>query len=343
MLIVATIIGAGFASGRELVTFFGKFGYAAIPIAAICAILLFLSLALFMAAGDMIKPNSLEEFNRAVFGKLAPVVDFILLFNYLLILATMFAGTDSLLKISFFEKNPPILSVATATLTFIVVYKGFDAMLDVNAVLVPMILYMALIISVFSLTHPEPSEMTYSNNIGLMIFLIAAYISMNIMLSSGVIATMKLPLKDQLNGAATGSVIIGFFIAVLTAAIMRGGVSAFNSPMPVMDIASRMNMSFVAGIIIWAGIFTTILTSVYTLNSWTQTIIKNKALSLFMILSVGLAISRLGFKTIVDSFYPISGVIGLLYILSVLIYYLKAKKRAKAQKSVLINNKQQSR
>ena len=155
------------------------------------------------------------------------------------------------------------------------------------------------------------------------------------MLSSGVITAIKLPLKNQIKGAAWGSFVIGFFIAVLTAAIMCAGINAFNSAMPVMEIASRMNLSFVAGIIIWSGIFTTILTSVYTLNSWTQSFIKSKALSLFFILSIGLLISRLGFKNIVDSFYPISGAIGLLYIFSVLVYYLRAKKRLKIEKTIL--------
>jgi uncharacterized membrane protein YkvI len=338
MLIVATIIGAGFASGRELVAFFGKFGYAAIPIAALCAVLMFLSTALFMAAGNIIKPNTIEEFNRAIFGKFSPIIDFVLLFNYLMVLATMLAGTDSLFDIFIFENKLPFLSVITAILTFVVVYKGFDVMLDVNAVLVPIILYMTFIISIFSLSHPVPYEMTYSDNIGLMLFYTAIYVSMNIILSSGVITTIKLPLKDQIKGVASGSAIIGFFIAVLTAAIMCAGLNAYNSAMPVMEIASRMNMSFVAGIIIWSGIFTTILTSVYTLNSWTQSFIKNKALSLFLILAVGLLISRLGFKNIVDSFYPISGAIGLLYIIAVLIFYLKTQKRLKNQKTTQNQN-----
>lgn len=329
MLIVATIIGAGFASGRELVTFFGKFGYAAIPIAALCAILLFLCLALFMSAGNIIRPNNMEEFNRAIFGRFAPVIDFILLFNYLIVLATMFAGSDTLFEIPVLDNNLPLVSLFTAILAFVVIYKGLDTMLDVNAVLVPVILYMVLIISIFSLTHPVPYAMDYSSNIGLMIFFVAIYVSMNIMLSVGVISTIKLPLKDQLKGATTGSVVIGIFIAIMTAAIMCAGLNVYNSAMPVMEIASRMNMSFVAGIIIWSGIFTTTLTSVYTLNTWIQSFVKNKAISLSAILIVGLVISRLGFKTIVDSFYPISGIIGLIYILSVLIFYIRAKKKIK--------------
>ena len=312
MLIVATIVGAGFASGRELITFFGKFGYAFIPIAALCAVLLFLSLALFMSAGAIIRPDSIEDFNRAVFGKFSPVIDFVLLFNYLIILATMFAGSDSLFEL-FFDGLPAI-SVLTAILAFVIIYKGFETMLDVNAVLVPVILYMALVISVFSLTHPVPYETDYSSDIGMIIFFAAIYVSMNIMLSAGVITTIKLPLREQIKGATTGSLVIGFFIAIMTAAIMRAGLNVYNSQMPVMEIAARMNMSFVAGIIIWTGIFTTILTSAYTINSWMRSFIKNKALSLSAVLLAGLVISRLGFKNIVDSFYPISGAIGLVYI-----------------------------
>lgn len=325
MLIVATIVGAGFASGRELVTFFGKFGYASIPIAALCALLLFFSLVLFMTVGKIIRPNGMEDFHRAVFGKFSVAVDFVILFNYVIILSTMFAGCDSLLE-SYNLNKYPIVSIITAIFTFIVIYRGIETLMDVNAVLVPIVLYMALIISIFSLTNPVPYEMNYSDNVGMMIFFVAIYVSMNIMLSIGVITNIKLPLKEQLRGAATGSIIVGIFIALLTAAIMCAGINVFNSSMPVMEIASRMNMSFVAAMIIWSGIFTTILTAVYTINSWTQSFIKNKAISISSVLIVGLVISRIGFKTIVDSFYPISGIIGLFYILAVFIYYLKVRK-----------------
>ena len=328
MLIVATIVGAGFASGRELVTFFGKFGYASIPIAVLCALLLFFSLALFMSVGKLIRPNGMEDFHRAVFGKFAVAVDFVLLFNYLIILSTMFAGCDSLLE-SYNLSKYPIISTITAILTFIIIYRGIETLMDVNAVLVPIILYMALIIGIFSLANPVEYEINYSDNVGMMIFFVAIYVSMNIMLSVGVITNIKMPLKEQLRGAATGSTIVGFFIALLTAAIMCAGINVFNSSMPVMEIASRMNMSFLAAIIIWSGIFTTILTAVFTINSWTQSFIKNKALSISSILIIGIIISRLGFKTIVDSFYPISGIIGLFYILAVFIYYLKARKSQK--------------
>ncbi|HEY8389931.1 MAG TPA: hypothetical protein VIL26_03165 [Clostridia bacterium] len=328
MLIVATIVGAGFASGRELVTFFGKFGYASIPIAILCAFLLCFSLILFMTVGQIVRPKGMEDFHRAVFGKFSPVVDFIILFNYLIILSTMFAGCDSLLE-SYNLSQYPIISILTAVLVFIVIFRGIDTLMDVNAVLIPIILYMVLIIGIFSLTHPVPYKMNYSNNLGLMMFYVSIYVSMNIMLSTGVITTIKLPLKEQLRGAVTGSAVIGLFIALLTAAIMCAGINTFNSSMPVMEIASRMNMSFVAAIIIWSGIFTTILTAVYTMNSWTQSFIKNKALSILSVLIVGLVISRLGFKTIVDSFYPISGIIGLFYIFAVFVFYLKVKKSKK--------------
>lgn len=328
MLIVSIVVGAGFASGRELVTFFGKFGYAIIPISILCGVFLFGALALFMKVGKILQPNGLEDFNRAIFGKFAPVIDFLMLFNYLIILSTMLAGTDSLLKINFLN-GIPILSVITAVLTFIVVYKGFDALLNVNSVLIPIILFMALIISIFSLTHPIDYHFEFESNIALLIFFIVIYVSMNIMLSCCIITTIKQPLKEQLRGAATGSIVIAVFIAILTAAILSAGISVYNSEMPVMEIASRMNMSFTAGIIIWGGIFTTILSTAYTLNNWVGSFIKSRKISLISILFVSLIISRIGFKTIVDSFYPVSGIIGLFYITAVFIYYLKRKKNFK--------------
>lgn len=50
MLVVGTIIGAGFASGREIVTFFGE--TPPVAVAAAVAVLVFVSCATFLFVGS---------------------------------------------------------------------------------------------------------------------------------------------------------------------------------------------------------------------------------------------------------------------------------------------------
>lgn len=73
MLIVGTMIGAGFASGREVVSFFG-----AVPnmfIALIAGVLVFGCSVLFLFVGRRVKKSDIGEVNGAVFGKLRPFAD----------------------------------------------------------------------------------------------------------------------------------------------------------------------------------------------------------------------------------------------------------------------------
>ena len=79
MLIVGTVIGAGFASGKEVVTFFG-----AVPnvfTALITGVLVFGCSVLFLFVGRRVQKTDIGDVNGAVFGKLRPLADIFMLFN----------------------------------------------------------------------------------------------------------------------------------------------------------------------------------------------------------------------------------------------------------------------
>lgn len=320
MLIVSLIVGAGFASGSELVSFFGKFGFAAYPVAVLCGLMLFCSLIVFMSLGEIIRPKSTEDLTRALFGKFSPVADTFILFIHLIITASMVAGADQLIE--FGSIQMPIISLLTLCLVYVVVYRGFQSLVDVNAFLMPLVLFTCFLVGVYGITHPVDfvaSQGTLAEVLGSAFI----YVGMNTLLSATVITSINQPLKLQVKSAGIGSIIISCLIMLLTSAIMCGGIAVISADMPIMVLASRMNAKLVFVIVLWSAIFSSVLANSYILNQWASGLIKDKQISLSTVLIVVFILSRLGFKTIVDIFYPLCSAAGAIFVLSGVIYLIR--------------------
>ena len=67
MLIIGTIIGAGFASGRELVSFFGT---RISPFTAVlCGLAIFALSVVFLFIGSKLRSSNVSEVNRKLAGR----------------------------------------------------------------------------------------------------------------------------------------------------------------------------------------------------------------------------------------------------------------------------------
>ncbi len=125
MLIIGTMIGAGFASGREVVSFFG-----AVPnmfIALITGVLVFGCSVLFLFVGRRVRKSDIGEVNGEVFGKLRPLADVFMLFNSMTVLGAMLAATDSLA--SEFIDIRPFASIVLGIVCAIISIKGLSGVM----------------------------------------------------------------------------------------------------------------------------------------------------------------------------------------------------------------------
>ena len=69
MLILGTVIGAGFASGKEICAFFVRFGKASYFLAVLSGIVFFLGVYAMLAVGNAIEEKDADGFHKALFGK----------------------------------------------------------------------------------------------------------------------------------------------------------------------------------------------------------------------------------------------------------------------------------
>jgi len=321
MLLVGTVVGAGFASGAEIVKFFGILGWWGIPCAIIAGVLMFLIILLFLKTAEIVGKGDVHSINRAVFPNSHIVMDIIIPFNYLIITASMFGAADAL----FAPYTPfPFAGLITLALVFLAAYFGISGLQKANMALVPLLAVLLAVVCVFNIAAPDGGYYASKGAAAVQYLLHApVYAGMNMLLSAGVIFGLKTDKKTAFRAALWSCVIITAFIILIILALFAGGKGAQSAELPIMVLAGRMNFTWPAMIVIWVGIFTSASASAYALHQSARQYIKNKALSLLAVLAAGYAVSRLGFSAIIALFYPISGIIGIIFAVYAAIFVIK--------------------
>lgn len=323
MLIIGTIIGAGFASGRELVSFFG--GQISWVVALSCAVLIFLICLLFLTIGSRIGANNISEVSIKIGGKFHIVFDLFLLVNNFIVLGGMLSGMDSLgnMVLPF----APLWSLGAAALCFLVVIRGNKGLMDTNAIIVPIIVISLVYMSITSITPGSLDAPFKAANI----LSILVYISMNMMLAGTVLTTLGKMKKSVIFGSSfAAAAVMGALMLLLSMSINSSSSSAAD--MPILEIAKTISPVLFGLIvaIIAISIFTTMMTAASGLTEWVFAITKAKKFSAFVVILGGCILSNAGFKNVVTYLYPVIGVLGLFYIGVGIMFVIKDSISARA-------------
>ncbi|MDE6029740.1 MAG: hypothetical protein K2F90_05440 [Clostridiales bacterium] len=306
MLIVGTVIGAGFASGREVVTFFG-----AVPnvfIALIAGVMVFGCSVLFLFVGRRAQKTDMGEVNGAVFGKVRPVADVFMLFNSVTVLGAMLAATDSLA--AEFINIRPLASIVLGLLCALIAVKGLKGVIKANAVLVPIMIVFLCVCTLSAIDFPLKAQGGSIN-----VYSIVLYVAMNMILGGGVLTTVhKLSPREILLSSAIAALIIAGLLVCIMGALQSCAAAHADMPMLLIALKSGRVTYMISLPVIAASIFTTMLSAFKSVYDYIHGFIKNKFISAGVVLVGGLAVGALGFTSVVNMLYPITGAIGLLYI-----------------------------
>jgi len=319
MLLVGTIIGAGFASGKEILSFFGD----NIPfyIAPLSGLLIFGCSVLFLALSKRIKAESLSAANSKIMGRAHVAADIFLLFNSLVVLSGMLAAMDSLF--SMVLPIVPAYSIISGILCALIVAKGIKGLLGGNMILVPVLIVLIVIICCFSIGTPQflySFRWFYPSAV-------IVYVSMNMMLAGTVYMTIKdLSLRQIIMSSVLAALVIAAIMSLIIFALNTTGI---KTDMPLMQIALNKNKTlfYVALAAIAACIFTSMMVAMSGLTQWLKGLIGDTKYSVILVLLAGLIFSNLGFENVVSFLYPVIGVLGAVYIGICLVYFAKIRRR----------------
>ncbi|WP_159887177.1 YkvI family membrane protein [Paenibacillus puerhi] len=320
---IGTVVGAGFATGQEILQFFTRYGWMATMTIGIATILFtWLGIKLMLLAGQM-NSKSYEDVNNLLFGpKIGSYVSLVTLLSLLGVSMVMLAGGGSVFTE---QMRLPYQFGLLLTLTaaYILLIRGINAIMTVNTIVVPMMILFTL------LTVWQASDTPNAGNwlkltsdfsplrIWLSPFLYTAF---NLAMAQAVLVPLGAKIKDRqvlLGGGLLGGIAIGSMLLAAHMALssQMPGIQQFDIPMSQLigRVGGWFQLLFL--LVIYGEIFTTLLANVYGLClQLEQRLGIRYSLVMPLVLLTSYAGSQIGFKVLVSSLYPLFGVLSMAWL-----------------------------
>ena len=292
LMILSAVVGAGFATGAELIAFFGTSALPPIAIAALVGVFLFCVMAALLFLR--------ENINKKIF---API--------FFIFFAAMAAGVTELV-------GPAVSAVAVVT-SVLVVWFGFEHMLTANKVLMEFALAVLLIVVLLNLGTAIPKT-NLSSNVWTTAGFALLYAGMNCCVLPAIFAEARKAFsrRELLVCIFAAAVVVSFFVLVILAAISANKTAA-GAPMPILALSDNFFVKFAVLVCILTSMFATLFSLRQRDNAkqnisqnTNQNTNKNSNQNIFRlscIAALGYACSFLGFKSVIGIFYPIVGAV----------------------------------
>lgn len=325
---IGTVIGAGFASGREIMEFFGIYGVKGTWGIYISGVLFSLIGMLLLLKIYNNKIESFDDVSKRIFGrKVHILVEIIISISLYTGFSIMIAGSGAIfqeqLGLSF-----NLGMIIMAICAFIVFLFSLEGLSFINSILVPLLIIGILFISIYIGAGEAYDVMDITGvNIskkGNFITSAILYFGSNCLILIVVFSSL-LPLINDKKTAILGGVVGGLTLYILGAAILNSMLMYYDEVLildiPMLKICSYIGEGYrkLYAIILWIAMFTTALANGFGfVNKYSKGRNKYLVSSVFCVSAIPLA--KLGFSNLVSVIYPIFGVIGFIIMLLFLIY-----------------------
>ncbi|WP_394232705.1 hypothetical protein [Niallia oryzisoli] len=321
---VGTVVGAGFATGREIVEFFSRFGFIGlIGMLMSGYILIFLGSKL-MVISARINAVSYEEFNEYLFGKtLAKVINLLLLIMLLGVCAVMLSGAGAV-----FEEQLGLSRVLGVLITIIlsifVMLVGIKGLFAVNTFVVPLMILFSLILMVCSLRIPNFMEqllyIPYVKDGWSAVASPFLYTALNLSLAQAVLVPVASEVKDERTikwgGILGGAALTAILIAGHFTLIMLPNFSSYEIPMAIIMKNLIPGLHWIFVLIIYGEIFTSVIGNVFGLEKQLKQYLPfPKMVIVAGIFIVSYLLSLIEYSRLLSYLYPLFGYVSLVFII----------------------------
>lgn len=325
-VIIGTIIGAGFASGKEIYIFFaqyGKYGFIGAIVSSTLTAIIIYSTILIVKRLKIVNNNEFVQQiadNKKITEILKSMINVFLVVSFW-IMCTAFC--------TFFKQEMGVPILVTAILNALVIYillmKNIDGVIKLNLIVVPIMIVIILIISIknYSMVDLLNNDInTYTGNFGEAMLHALLYTSYNSITLIPIIVSLSLNIENKKTYKYI-SAISGFIIFMLIIAIYQmltlSSINANNMELPILGILDECQP--IEKIIYSVAIITAILTSAISSGYGVLENISNKDKYKKIARSICLLeipIAYIGFGNLVGVLYPVFGFIGIAQIIKIL-------------------------
>lgn len=335
---IGVIVGAGFASGQEILQFFTSFGW--ISIVGTCiATLLFAFLGMqLLQIGSRIQTDSHKNVIYLICGKwIGMFVDALITFFLFGVAAVMIAGSGSIFEEQF-GIAPLYGSLIMTVLTAVTLCFNFQKVISAISLMTPFLFIMIFIVFIYSVFRYEGNisdifQISKTENTAASHWITGAilYVSYNIAAGAAILTLMGGAEKNERTaglGGIFGGVGLGLLILLINLTMLLDFGASQKAAMPIVHIANGISpiTGYLMSFVLLAMIYNTAVGMIYAFAA-RMVPVSRKAFTPAVIISTLAAFlaSLVGFVKLVGTLYPIVGYLGLILIIGVIIAWFKFK------------------
>ena len=319
-VIIGTAIGAGFASGKEVYTFFNLYQENGFLGIILSNLLIGIVIYVVLKKSNKIRANTLNdllkntELPKLLTNTLISIINIFLLISFYI----MVAGFSTYFKQ---ELNVPqiLTTVIVLILCYITFLKNIEGIAKINSIIIPILILIILIIG-FKSNILENLNNLYLSKIELKgdwILKSIEYASYNsILLIPMLISISKYTIKkEKITSILTTAILFVLTLTIYLIMYKFSNIAAIE--MPLVYIAGKLGNIFklIYGLVIIFAIYSTMISSGYSfLKSCTNNEKTYKTLAIIICITA-IFMSRFKFSELVNLIYPIFGILGLIQII----------------------------
>ncbi|WP_227763454.1 YkvI family membrane protein [Zhaonella formicivorans] len=322
---MGALIGAGFASGQEILQFFvqfGKRGLLGIALAGFCfAFLGGYTLNYKYYYGLKSYGEFLNHILGSRLGRLADLWITFILFTGLVI---MLAGSTATLHQQFSIPFLPGL-ILTYALILWALSTGEKGVLIFNSLLIPVLTFITITVALLALGKGSPQtliETTPKLAGGSWFFAAILYVSYNMILGTVILASLEITSETQIWGGILGGIGLGVLAEIMGAALYSNYREIAILNIPMLYLAKEMNwvLNYLYALAIWFAMLTTAVANIFSLSERLAKIINIPRFALVVVLLLLAALlTPFGFSRLIATLYPFFGYLGLVLLAGIIL------------------------
>lgn len=335
---VGTVVGAGFASGQELMQFFVSYGSRGLAGMLLAGILFAWLGSYILELGHRLRATGYHQVLRYSCGpRVGRVLDFITAFFLFGGLTIMLAGAGTVGR-DYLGLPYTTGLLAMASIVALTVMTGLRGISLVNTVVTPLLVISTIIIGINSLLYhginldmlTMPSRPAASPT-GHWILSALLYASYNLILGATVLAPLGCQIRRRavrVCGGVLGGLILmmlGLFISVI---ILLHQPEVFNYEVPMLyvsDLQHELTHLGYAAMLVKA-MYSTAMASLYGCTAKLEGVLKlSFPVCLVMITATALVCSQAGFAILISMLYPLFGYIALIFTLALILNFVRGR------------------
>ena len=325
LTIIGTMIGAGFASGREIWEFFGSYGPNSQYSMMVAMVLFLISTFVILWISTTYRTKNYSEVLEKLMGRrMASLFDLLTMLYLIGMSVVMFAGSGA--TFSHWNLSYKIGVVVLAIAVYVVLLFDVRGLMSIQSVIIPMLIGVLLFVCFRFIMGSEGTALPVQTYMNISWPSGITYAALNIVPLIAVISTLGRELKS------TGELIIATGISTIglasVAFLMNYSLMIVAKDIPFYEIplfsllqSYSSEMILVVSVILWLAIYTTALSGIHGIVFRISSYLRSPIwLTSLIIILLMMPLSQFGFTTLVSVLYPLFGVVNL-FVLGLLILY----------------------